>query len=92
MRFQVSYHELVVSDDLPKLDGRLKKRIRHAIEIRLMTQPELYGAPLRRSLAGYRKLRVGDYRIVFKIISAKVKILIIEHRSVAYEKVLWRLS
>ena len=92
MSFQVSYHELVVREDLPKLDGRIKKRIRHAIETRLMLEPELYGAPLRRSLAGYRKLRVGDYRIVFKIMSTKVRILIIEHRSVAYEKVLWRLS
>ena len=42
MNFTIQYHELVVTEDIPKLDGRLRKQIRHAIEMRLMTQPELY--------------------------------------------------
>ena len=85
--FKVVYHELVISDDLPKLSSEWKEKIRHAIEERLMTHPDLYGKPLRRSLKGYRKLRVGDYRVIFRIEKNTVKIMIIQHRSVVYDRV-----
>ena len=82
--FRVTYHRLVVRDDIPKLSREWKKQIQRAIEDRLMTSPDLYGKPLRRSLKGYRKLRVGDYRVIFKIEKNRLKILVIQHRSGAY--------
>lgn len=82
--FEISYHYLVVQDDIPKLPVAWKKKIRVAIESKLATRPEVYGKPLRRSLKNYRKLRVGDYRIVFKMDKLLVKILVIQHRSVVY--------
>ena len=85
--FRVSYHPLVVRDDIPKLSGEWKQKIRQAIEERLTTHPDLYGKPLRRSLKGYRKLRVGDWRIIFKIEKDSVKILIIQHRSIVYDQI-----
>ncbi len=89
MSFTIKYHELVVKNDIPRLSALMRKRIRRAIEERLMTQPELYGKPLRRSLHGYRKLRVGDYRVIFKIEKTAVKVLMIEHRSVVYQNI-WK--
>ena len=44
----------------------------------------MYGKPLRRSLKNYRKLRIGDYRVIFKIEIDMVKILVIQHRSAVY--------
>ena len=85
--FTVVYHHLVVRDDIPKLSSEWKEKVRSAIEERLMTHPDLYGKPLRRSLKGYRKLRVGDYRVIFKIEKSTVKILIIQHRSTVYEEI-----
>ena len=85
--FEIQYHYLVVREDIPKLSKLWREKIRTAIEDRLTTKPDLYGKPLRRSLRGYRKLRVGDYRIIFKIDGRKVKILIIQHRSVIYSDV-----
>lgn len=85
MSFEIQYHELVYREDIPKLPKTLKKRIKRAIEEKLMTHPEIYGKPLRRSLRGYRKLRVGDYRIIFQITGKIVKIFIIQHRSKIYE-------
>lgn len=85
--FKLSYHPLVVRDDIPKLSQEWKQKIRSAIEQQLATHPDLYGKPLRRSLKGYRKLRVGDYRVIFKIEQNSVKILIIQHRSVVYEQI-----
>ena len=85
--FDVIYHPLVVHDDIPKLSHEWKDIIRRAIENRLLSQPDLYGKPLRRSLKGYRKFRVGDWRIIFKIEKNIVKILIIAHRSVVYKAI-----
>lgn len=82
--FNIIYHHLVVRDDIPKLSSEWKEKIKRAIEGRLRTHPDLYGKPLRRSLKGYQKLRVGDYRIIFRIEKDIVKILIIQHRSMVY--------
>ena len=84
--FKVVYHRLVVQDDIPKLSNEWRKKVRFAIEERLTTHPELYGKPLRRSLKGYRKLRVGDWRVIFKIEKDRVMVLVIQHRSVVYKR------
>ena len=89
--YQILYHEKVVREDIPKLDGSSKRIIKEAIEVRLTMAPELYGKPLRRSLFGYRKLRVRDYRIIFKVQGSSVKVLIIAHRKVVYSQIAGRL-
>ena len=85
--FEILYHYLVIREDIPRISKLWREKIRTAIEDRLTTKPDLYGKPLRRSLKGYRKLRVGDYRIIFKINEGKVKIVIIQHRSLIYSDV-----
>ncbi|MEK7629488.1 MAG: type II toxin-antitoxin system RelE/ParE family toxin [Patescibacteria group bacterium] len=88
--FEIFYHYLVVQDDIPKLSAVWKKNIKRAIETKLITKlitkPEVYGKPLRRSLKNYRKLRVGDYRIIFRVEGNKVKVFAIKHRSEVYLK------
>lgn len=83
--FEVVYHHLAVKEDIPRLFLFWKEKIRSAIESKLTPKPEVFGKPLRRSLKGYWKLRVGDYRIIYRIEKAKIKILVIRHRSVVYE-------
>ncbi|MBI4690311.1 MAG: type II toxin-antitoxin system RelE/ParE family toxin [Nitrospirae bacterium] len=92
MLFALRYHPDVKSVDLPLINERLKKRIKTAIEIRLMTAPHLYGEPLRKTLKGYWKLRVGDYRVVFKIVGDEIRILGIIHRKEVYKRIEKRLS
>ncbi len=87
MAFEIRYHQDVKKIDLPVIDVRMKKRIKTAIETRLVTAPHQYGEPLRKTLRGYWKLRVGDYRIVFKVVKNDVYILGIIHRKKIYEKV-----
>ncbi len=84
MSFKLQYHEDVKTRDLPKIDGRIKKIIKKAIEERLATRPEAYGKPLQKTLRGYWKLRVGDYRVIFKIIDDSVLVLGIIHRRDVY--------
>ncbi len=87
MPFELRYHPDVKAVDIPLLDARLRARIRAAIENRLTTAPHLYGEPLRKTLRGYWKLRVGDYRIIFKIVAEEVWILGIIHRKKVYEAI-----
>ena len=84
MKFAIQYHEAVVKEDIPKLPKINRERIKKAIEEKLTNYPEQFGKPLRRSLKGYRKLRVGDYRVIFRIEKRIVKILIIQHRTIVY--------
>jgi mRNA interferase RelE/StbE len=78
--YTIRYHHLVKSEDIPRLDSTVKTRIGKAIETRLMIAPEEYGEPLRRTLKGYWKLRVGDYRVVFKVEGDQITVLGIRHR------------
>ena len=87
MLFTLRYHPAVRSDDLPLIDRKMKNRIRRAIEERLQTLPHEYGEPLRKTLKGYWKLRVGDYRVVFKIMKSEVWILGIRHRKEIYKDI-----
>jgi len=87
MLFTLRYHPAVRSDDLRLIDRKMKDRIRRAIEDRLQTLPHEYGEPLRKTLKGYWKLRVGDYRVVFKIIKSEVWILGIRHRKEIYKDI-----
>ncbi len=86
MLFEIKYHSSVKDEDLPKIDRKLKDRIRKAIETRLMTAPHEYGEPLRKTLKGYWKLRVGEYRIVYRIDETRVIVLGIRHRKDVYDK------
>ncbi len=83
--FTVVYHPLVLKEDLLKISTTHLARIRNAIEQKLTTEPALFGVPLRQSLKGHRKLRVGDYRVVFSIEKKTVFVLAILHRSVVYQ-------
>jgi mRNA interferase RelE/StbE len=86
MRYALQYHPLVKEEDLKIIDNKTKERIKKAIEERLVTAPQEYGLPLRKTLKGYWKLRVGDYRVVFKVVESSVWILCIRHRKEVYQK------
>jgi len=88
--FELRYHPDVKDKDLPSINKKLKIRIKKAIESRLMTEPQRYGEPLRKTLKGYWKMRVGDYRVVFKIVKKEIWILGIIHRKKVYEHILKR--
>lgn len=87
MMYTILYHPIVVRKDIPALDNIQKNRIKIAIEQKLVQLPELFGIPLRASLKGHRKLRVGNYRVVFRIEKKTVLILAILHRSEVYQVV-----
>ncbi len=92
MIYKLKYHPNVKKSDLPKIDAKNRNRIRRAIEERLSKHPEIYGKPLQRTLKGYWKLRVGDYRIVFKVAGNDILIFGIIHRKEVYKLIKKRFS
>ena len=89
--FEILYHAKVVKEDIASITLVWRDKIKFAIEEKLTIAPDFFGKPLRRSLKGYRKLRVGDYRVVFRIDRNRVYVLAIMHRSVIYKKITKRL-
>jgi mRNA interferase RelE/StbE len=49
---------------LAALSPEIRKRIRRAIEERLLSDPKGQLIPLMGPLRGYAKFRVGDYRLI----------------------------
>ncbi|HJX50156.1 MAG TPA: type II toxin-antitoxin system RelE/ParE family toxin [Candidatus Nanoarchaeia archaeon] len=72
-------------DFFNKLDKNLQERIGKKIE-KLKQNPK-EGIPLIGNLAGQWKLRIGDYRIIYKIINEELIILILKigHRKNIYD-------
>ena len=91
MNFEIKYHPEVQKIDLPKIDIKNKAMIKRAIEERLMASPEIYGRPLRRTLKGYWKLRVGEYRVIFEVVEKKILVFGIIDRKDIYPQVTKRV-
>ena len=61
------YHPKVRKEDIPRLDPPSRKRIRRAIEAKLLTHPEDFAKPLAYTRAGLWSLRVGPWRVIFAL-------------------------
>ncbi len=85
--YRIEYLASVVDEDIPRLPKSVRNLIKRAIEERLVIDPIGLGKPLRYSLKGHRRLRVGDYRIVYRIDqdAQLVTIVVIKHRKDVYE-------
>ncbi len=87
IKYTVHYYEVVAKNDIPKLSSVDKMKIKRAIGKKLIFHPHLFGLPLRYPLHGLWKLRVGDYRIVFKILKQEIHIIAVKHRREIYKAV-----
>jgi mRNA interferase RelE/StbE len=72
-----------VSRDLKRVDKTQRKRIVQKIETRLSEMP-LNGKQLKGDLRGFLSLRIGDYRVVYKVVGKQVVILAVGHRKNVY--------
>lgn len=77
MKYEISYLEVVVKKHIPALSTSMKILVKTAIEERLSMEPIALGKPLRYTLKGYRRLRVGNYRIVYRINTNACSIIIV---------------
>lgn len=63
--------------EIRRLGHAAAAEILAAVEKKLSRDPEGYGKPLRRDLAGYYKLAVGQWRVVYHVESGRVLVLVL---------------
>ncbi len=86
MSYRIEYLASVIDEDIPTLTKSTRERIKNAIEKKLTSHPIEFGKPLRYSLKGARRLRVGDWRVIYKIEAPGVVLVVkIGHRREIYE-------
>jgi mRNA interferase RelE/StbE len=77
MVWGVNYHP-EVQGDLDQLGSAAANRILDVIEERIIHgEPDKSGKPLRASLAGCRRIRTGDTRIVYRVDGRAIQVLIV---------------
>jgi mRNA interferase RelE/StbE len=74
-----------VERDLKKLPKTVTSNLLDQIEQKLAHQPENYPR-LKGPFQGLRRLRVGEYRVIFTVFDQDVHILRICHRKDAYRR------
>jgi len=92
MAYRLLYHPAVLREDLPNIPNDQRHRIRSSIERHFLEEPILAGKPLQQSLKGHRRLRVGDWRVIYRIERDAVIILKIGHRREVYQPAVKRLK
>ncbi len=91
-KYEVVYGDLINSKNLKKFSPQVLKKIKQSIDAKLTTQPELFGKPLRKSLRGFRRMRISDFRVIFKIEKKVVKIVFIGKKPDVYKHFLRKLK
>lgn len=86
--YSIEYLVVVLQEDMPSLPVTMRVLVKKAIENRLSIDPIGFGKPLRYGLKGHRRLRVGDYRIVYRVnVRTHVVIIVaIKHRKDIYDE------
>jgi len=71
--------------DIQKITPELRRRLEIALD-QLMDDPNA-GDPLHGDWKGYWKLRMGDYRIIYRIVNDHVvEVQYVRHRREAYRR------
>ena len=71
--------------DFDALPGTIRARVLRIFE-RLQAWPQVSGAkPLSGDWAGHYRIRTGDWRVIFRVVTPQVIVVRIKHRSEVYE-------
>lgn len=86
MAFEIVFSESAMRD-IAKLDTAIKKRLSNKLEqvanLDLLTMAT---KPLSGDLAGFHRIRLGDYRVVVCVEDKIIEVLRVRHRRNAYHK------
>ena len=89
LKFNIIYDDVALKQ-LKKMDKQIAKRIIAWLTERLKNceNPRLWGSVLKGELEEYWRYRIGDYRVLCKILNNELIILILEidHRKDVYQK------
>ena len=76
--YKVIYHQLVKKEDLSGIPKTDLEQIFKAIQKKLCRAPKEFGKPLKKSLKGLMRLRIGKYRVVYQVQDKDVLVWVIK--------------
>ena len=76
MKWTIRYHP-DVKEDLECVGSSSARRIMRTIDVKLTKAPMQFGAPLSGKLSAFRKLRIGDYRVVYQVRDQQVMVFVL---------------
>ena len=87
MIYNAIWHEDALKD-LQKLDRLDAKKIVEKVKTHLLLDPTKFGMPLKGTLKGFYRYRVGNYRVIYAIDfkEREILMLFINHRKDIYRK------
>ena len=74
----IIYYDTGVLEKLVKFPRADQKRIVDAINKKLTLAPLEFGKPLRYEWGAHRRLRVDDYRVIYRVIEDKIIVFIVD--------------
>lgn len=77
MKCEIKIHPLV-KEDIKSVTKSQKEKIKKVIKSKLGRAPGKFGRQLRGEFKKYRRLKVGDYRVVYRVHKRKVLVLVIK--------------
>ena len=84
--YTVLYIEKVVRVTIPSLPVAVREVITRAIDERLTADPTGLGKPMQYKFKGYRRLRVGGWRVIYRVEGQIVTVTAIVNRRDAYKE------
>jgi mRNA interferase RelE/StbE len=76
--WHIKIHPLVIEEDFKGIPSHEQKTILQTIQKKLAADPQNCGRPLRGEFGGYWRLRIGDYRAVYRIVKEQIVVLVIK--------------
>jgi mRNA interferase RelE/StbE len=94
--WDIKFHPLVLREDFKKIDPENQRQIIRQIIKKLSIDPEAYGKALSGELHGYWRLRIGDFRVIYRILKDRIEVMVVKigirRDFEVYEKFLLRLK
>ena len=76
--YQILYHRLVFEEDFKKFSKKESEKIINDVKKKLSLDPIAFGKPLSKELKGYYRLRIQDYRVVYRIKKQQVEVFVLK--------------
>jgi mRNA interferase RelE/StbE len=76
--WKIKIHKLVLNQDFKSISRPQQGIILKGVHKKLSLDPKGYGKPLSGNLKGYWRLKVGDYRVIYRVIEDIVTVFVIK--------------
>ncbi len=74
----IRIHRLIFNEDFKNIPLIQQKHILSTIQKKLSVDPQAYGKSLTGPFTGYWRLRIEDYRVIYRIVKDQVIVSVIK--------------